>query len=87
MDSNLFALYMGLLGFLFGWCCRKEKKPGIYVNSLIGTSVDDCKATLPHVNDLPMLRRLLELCEQREHKTRAQVVRRRIRQLEKDRTE
>jgi uncharacterized membrane protein (Fun14 family) len=28
----LFPLYVGLVGFLFGWCSRRENKPAIQVH-------------------------------------------------------
>lgn len=56
---------------------------GYTIGRLLCTSVEDCRGTLQYIDDIPFLRALQAECERCEHKTRAQVVRRRIRQLEK----
>lgn len=53
------------------------------VSNLMNTSVDDCKTSLGFIDDLDLLRQLLAECDRREHKSRAQIVARRIRQVEK----
>jgi hypothetical protein len=53
---------------------------GFTICGLISTSVDDCRSSLQLIGDMPFLLELLASCE---HHTRAQVVRRRIRQIEK----
>jgi hypothetical protein len=56
---------------------------GFTICGLISTSVDDCRSSLRLIGDMPFLLELLASCERCEHHTRAQVVRRRIRQIEK----
>jgi len=53
------------------------------VESLLNTSVDDCKCSLHHVTDLDFLRALHAECEKRGHTSRAKVVAARIRRLER----
>jgi hypothetical protein len=54
------------------------------IEGLVNTSVDDCKCTIGFIEDLDFLRQLLTRCEEIGHKSRAQVVARRIRQIEKE---
>ncbi|MGE4545816.1 MAG: hypothetical protein AB7D06_17125 [Pedobacter sp.] len=56
---------------------------GLTISCLISTSVDDCRSSLQIIDNIPFLLELLARCERCEHHTRAQVVRRRIRQIEK----
>lgn len=67
-----------------GW--EPQKKQGYVTGhtavNLISTSVEDCKAHMPFITDIDLLRETLEKCQTSGHKTRAQIVSRRIRQLE-----
>ena len=51
------------------------------VESLISTSVDDCKTSLGFITDRTLLRRLYVRCIETGHKTRAKLVTRRLKQL------
>lgn len=53
------------------------------IENLISTSVDDCRATLQSIANMAFLRELLAECERLGHKTRALVVKRRIRGIER----
>jgi hypothetical protein len=46
---------------------------------LVNTSVDDCKSSLPHIDDESVIRRALALAEERGHKTRVQIIQRELR--------
>lgn len=67
-----------------GWEPQKNRgnSTGYSVASLLNTSVDDCKITVQHITDIDLLRETLESCQSSGHKTRAQIIWRRIRQLE-----
>ena len=54
------------------------------VNSLIHTSVEDVRSTLPHISDLGLLKAALKKAQEFEHQTRAKLIAARIRMLEKD---
>lgn len=54
----------------------------VKLNSLIHTSVSDCKATIAFIDDIEMLLDLAQECDRYGHTSRAQVVRRRIRQVQ-----
>ena len=51
------------------------------VSGLLNTSVDDCMVTMQHITDIQLLRELLAECDRTGHKTRSQIVSRRIKQL------
>jgi hypothetical protein len=51
------------------------------VESLLNTSVDDCKSSLEFITDLTLLRRLYVRCIETGHKTRAKYVNARINKL------
>ncbi|MEW6427299.1 MAG: hypothetical protein AB1568_04605 [Thermodesulfobacteriota bacterium] len=57
---------------------------GRTVEQYLNTSVDDCDVSIRFIPDVNFLRRLLAECERLGHKTRAVVVRRQIRRLEKE---
>lgn len=55
------------------------------VANYINTSVEDCRVSLTHVKDIGFCRELLKACELcKGQKTRIMIVKRRIRQLEKE---
>lgn len=53
------------------------------VNNLVNTSVDDCRSSLWHQTDAEVLRAALAECEDRGMKTKCEIIRRRIRLLER----
>lgn len=54
------------------------------IMAYISTSVEDCRISLAHNNDLNFCRDLLKACEMAKgQKTRITIVKRRIRQLER----
>lgn len=52
--------------------------------ALIHTSVDDCKASMPHITDVRVLKCALFIAEDFRHFTRAAVLRSRLNQLQKE---
>ncbi len=48
------------------------------VESLLNTSVDDCRSSIAHITDVEFLNLLWGEAQRRGHKTRAVIVRRRI---------
>ena len=51
------------------------------VSDMLHTSVDDCRSAIDHEHDIYVLFDLYDACIQLKHKSRAQVVRRRIAKL------
>lgn len=54
------------------------------VNTLIYTSVDDLRSSLPHISDLGLLTAALKKAQEFEHKTRVKLLAARIRKLKKE---
>ena len=53
------------------------------VESLISTSVDDCKVTMGFITDLTLLRRFYVVSLERGYKSKAKLANARIKQLKK----
>lgn len=54
------------------------------VNTLIYTSVEDLRSSLPHISDLGLLTEALKVAQKFEHKTRAKLLAAKIKKLEKE---
>lgn len=52
------------------------------VGALLNTSVDDCRSSMPHYDDVDLLRKVRAVALEMGHKTRATIIARRIKQLE-----
>ena len=55
-----------------------------HIKGLVYTSVDDMRSSLPHHTDLSLLKDALSYCEGTKQKTKAALIRRRIKQLESE---
>lgn len=51
--------------------------------SLVYTSIEDCRSSMPFHQSVVVLKHALELSQRLGHKTRSKVIQSRIRQLEK----
>lgn len=63
------------------------KQERIEINSLINTSVNDCRSSLAHKTDITLLKKVLAVAGCLGHKSRAKVIQRRINELQKAETE
>lgn len=52
-----------------------------WIDAQLSTSVDDCKCSVAFVQDVRLLRRLVEVCKARGHTSREKVVQARINAL------
>jgi len=60
---------------------RPERYIPHEVRSLVYSSVDDTKSTLPHRGDLSILQQAAKLCDEEGYKSKAVLIRARIRKL------